>query len=835
MSPENKAHFESKKKPVHLILTRIRDEIYSTVDACKTAHEMWEAIERLQQGESLNIQDVKTNLFWEFGKFTSHDGETMESYYTRNAGSQKGLKTTYHKEKMLLCKEAEKGVHLQVEQSDWQADMDEEIDEQELEAYYSYMEKIHEVPTTNSRTDSEPLEQNDQNVIEGDDELVALANLIANLKINVDENKKIQKQLKKANTTLAHELTECKSILVETSRTLKESNSIRDSCLVALQNKQTEFKKNAQSKKPCLYKIPNDQSDLANRLVPDREETLTLERENRSKLNKDLVESLKKEIDKLESDKAEFSNMYDMLLHEFTVRFGNDQFALILGYGYLVQGNITINRVFYLEGLNHNLFSVGQFCYANLETASLTLICLIAKALTTQEWLWHRRLSHLNVDYINLLSKKDIVISLPKLKYVKDQLCSSYKVSKAKISSFKTKTIPSSKGQLNLLHMDLCGPMRVASINGKNYIMVIVDDYSRYTWTLFIRSKDETPEVLKDFLIMIQRNLKAQKLVTSVANDISALVPQRQKAKDYDNSDHVPLLQKISPSANTTVPSQQELDLLFDPLYDEFFNAGTSSVNKSSSPTDNSNQQDTTPSTNIHPTSEPSTPKKFMLRKTTIIKQKINLPILSNKNDDDQTVIRNKARLVAKGYAQEEDGRENGILNGPLKEEVYVAQPDGFVDPDHLEKVYRLRKALYGLKQSLKSWYDELLHFLISKGFTKGDKLVSWMSKKQDCTVMSSAEAEYVALSAGCAQSAIAISCNPVQHSRTKRIHTRYHFIKEQVENGIIELYFVRTKYQLADMFTKALPEDRFQYLVRQIGMRCLTPAELEVLANESA
>ncbi|GKD38388.1 retrovirus-related pol polyprotein from transposon TNT 1-94, partial [Tanacetum coccineum] len=184
----------------------------------------------------------------------------------------------------------------------------------------------------------------------------------------------------------------------------------------------------------------------------------------------------------------------------------------------------------------------------------------------------------------------------------------------------------------------------------------------------------------------------------------------------------------------------------------------------------------------------------------------------------------------------------------------------GFIDPDHLEKVYRLRKALYGLKQAPRAWYDELSNFLISKGFTKGDKLVSWMSKKQDCTAMSLAEAEYVALSASYAQvmwmrtqlkdygfnynkiplycdsqSAIAISCNPVQHSRTKHIHTRYHFIKEQVENGIIELYFVRTEYQLADMFTKALPEDRFQYLVRRIGMRCLTLAELEVLANESA
>ncbi|GJS58034.1 hypothetical protein Tco_0652818 [Tanacetum coccineum] len=83
MIPENRGHFESEKEAIYLILTGIGDEIYSTVDACHTAQEMWEAIERLQQGESLSIQDVKTNLFWEFGQFTSHDGETIESYYTR--------------------------------------------------------------------------------------------------------------------------------------------------------------------------------------------------------------------------------------------------------------------------------------------------------------------------------------------------------------------------------------------------------------------------------------------------------------------------------------------------------------------------------------------------------------------------------------------------------------------------------------------------------------------------------------------------------------------------------------------------------------------------------
>nr|GEU71251.1 retrovirus-related Pol polyprotein from transposon TNT 1-94 [Tanacetum cinerariifolium] len=114
--------------------------------------------------------------------------------------------------------------------------------------------------------------------------------------------------------------------------------------------------------------------------------------------------------------------------------------------------------------------------------------------------------------------------------------------------------------------------------------------------------------------------------------------------------------------------------------------------------------------------------------------------------------------------------------------------------------------------------------------FLGGEKLVSWSSKKQDCTLMSLVEAEYVSLSA-----TIDISCNPVQHSHTKHVNVRYHFIKEKVEKGIVELFFVGTEYQLADLFTKALPEERFKYLVRRLGMRCLTPEELEVLANESA
>nr|GEZ69671.1 retrovirus-related Pol polyprotein from transposon TNT 1-94 [Tanacetum cinerariifolium] len=151
------------------------------------------------------------------------------------------------------------------------------------------------------------------------------------------------------------------------------------------------------------------------------------------------------------------------------------------------------------------------------DTTSPNPICFMAKALSSQAWLWHRRLSYLKFDTINLLSKNDIVVGLPKLKFIKDHLCSSCELGKAKRKSFHAKISPSLKRRLQLLHMDLCGPMRVASINGKRYVLVSVDDYSRYTWTHFLRSKDETPEVLIDFLRVVQRGLHAQVVSKSSA------------------------------------------------------------------------------------------------------------------------------------------------------------------------------------------------------------------------------------------------------------------------------------------------------------------------------
>nr|GEX83119.1 ribonuclease H-like domain-containing protein [Tanacetum cinerariifolium] len=276
--------------------------------------------------------------------------------------------------------------------------------------------------------------------------------------------------------------------------------------------------------------------------------------------------------------------------------------------------------------------------------------------------------------------KEDVVIGLPKLKFIKDQLCSSCEVTKAKRSSFKSKVVPHSKGSLNLLHMDLCGPMRVASINGKKYILVIVDDYSRYTWTLFLR---------------------------------------------------------------------------------------TSSVNKSFSSSNTSNQQDTQPITNIHPTSEPSTP----------------IFVHAEENNDNQ--------------AKEEHLQDYEFTNPfytPIHE---VAESSSHNIVARLE-VVRIFVA-YAAHKSFPIYQMD-----VKMAFINGPL------KEEDYTAMSSAEAEYMALSA----------------SRAQLMWMRTQLQDYGINYNKIPLYY---------MFTKALSEDRFKYIVRRIGMRCLTPAKLKVLAKESA
>ncbi|GJV00092.1 retrovirus-related pol polyprotein from transposon TNT 1-94 [Tanacetum coccineum] len=223
------------------------------------------------------------------------------------------------------------------------------------------------------------------------------------------------------------------------------------------------------------------------------------------------------------------------------VRFRNDHFGAIMGYGDYVIGNSVISRVYYVEGLGHNLFSVGQFCDSDLEVAfrkhscyvrdtdgvellkgsrgsnlytisvedmmKSSPICLLSKASKHKSWLWHRRLNHLNFGTINDLARKDLVRGLPRLKFEKDHLCSACQLGKSKKHTHTPKTENTNLEVLNTLHMDLCGPMRVQTINGKKYILVIVDDYSRFMWVKFLRPNDETPTIVIKFLKQIQVGL----------------------------------------------------------------------------------------------------------------------------------------------------------------------------------------------------------------------------------------------------------------------------------------------------------------------------------------
>ncbi|GJR35994.1 hypothetical protein Tco_1211678 [Tanacetum coccineum] len=218
MTPENKEHFQSERKHC-LLLTGIGDEIYSNVDACNKQMNLWVAMGRLQQGDSDPEQAQKgqgnAKVFGNPCKIP-HQGITMtisqgslESRTMTIAGARETAKCSQDETRCVLCK-AEQLISYR---GHWY----ERIDEQELEAHYSYMAKIQEVSPEESSSTGQPLEQVDQNAAECVDERDALANLIANLILDTEENKTILKQLKKANASLTQELEKCKTNLDETN------------------------------------------------------------------------------------------------------------------------------------------------------------------------------------------------------------------------------------------------------------------------------------------------------------------------------------------------------------------------------------------------------------------------------------------------------------------------------------------------------------------------------------------------------------------------------------------------------------------------------------------
>nr|GFA63301.1 hypothetical protein [Tanacetum cinerariifolium] len=197
-------------------------------------------------------------------------------------------------------------------------------------------------------------------------------------------------------------------------------------------------------------------------------------------------------------NRALLTNFVEKFLE--TVRFGNNDFAVIAGYGDVVIGSMMIKKVYY-----SNLYTISLN-----EVASNSLTCLLAKASSSQSWLWHQRLAHLNFTKINNIMKNSLVYGLPKMKFEKDHLCFVCEQGKIHQKHHMSKMDFASNKPLYLLHVDLCGLMRVQSINGKQYMLVVVDDYSRYTWVFFLHSKDEASEVIISFIKKTQVNFQLQ-------------------------------------------------------------------------------------------------------------------------------------------------------------------------------------------------------------------------------------------------------------------------------------------------------------------------------------
>nr|GEY49278.1 retrovirus-related Pol polyprotein from transposon TNT 1-94 [Tanacetum cinerariifolium] len=650
-----------------------------------------------------------------------------------------------------------------------------------------------------------------------------------------------------------------------------------------------------------------------------------------------------------------------MLSKLFYAKFGNDYVAKIMGYGDYKIRNVTISRVYFVDGLGHNLFSVRQFCDSDLEVAfrqhtcfirnlegvdllaesrgnnlyTLSLrdmmasspICLLSKVSKTKSWIWHRCLSRLNFGAINHLARQGLVRGLPKLKFKKDHPCSACAMGKSKKKSHKPKSGQSSvRNDRRLLLINLHQRLQ-------QYEQALLCYYNAFF--TFVE-----PKTYKDAL-----------------TQSCWIEAMQEELNEFERLE----VWKLVPRPD----------------------------------------------------------KVLVITLKWIYKVKL---------DELGGILKNKARLVARGYRQEEgiDFEESfapvarleairiflayaayknvvvyqmdvktAFLNSNQREEVYVSQSDGFVDPDNPNHVYKLKKALYGLKQAPHAWYDMLSSILISQDFSKGsvdptlfirrngnqlllvqiyvdniifaastpklyelfakimcskfkmsmmgkisfflglqisqsprgifinqskyaleslkkcgfescnpvilpwwrnpnwmrikkerslirhiivmritlvikiydvpgslqflgDRLISWSLKRQKSAVISSTKAEYIALSGYCAQiiwmrsqltdyglglskipmycdnkSAIVLCCNNVQHSMSKHIDIRYHFIKEHVENVVIELYFVNIEYQLADLFTKALGRERMEFLINKLGMRSFTPETLKQLTDE--
>nr|GEU61461.1 retrovirus-related Pol polyprotein from transposon TNT 1-94 [Tanacetum cinerariifolium] len=457
-----------------------------------------------------------------------------------------------------------------------------------------------------------------------------------------------------------------------------------------------------------------------------------------------------------------------------TVRFGNDHVAVILGFGDLYWGNILITGVYLVEGLGHNLFLVGQFCDSDLEVAFKENMCFV-RNLEGVDFLKGNRTTNLYTINLMIWPLNDLATGLLKFKYHKEHLCPSCEQGKSKKASQPHKLVQNSKQRLHLLYMDLYGPMRIASINGKRNrvveernrtlvkaarTMLIFSRALLFLWAKAITTACYTQNhsiIHRCFIKTPYELINDRKPDISFLHVFGALCYPKNDREDIRKLGAKVLDLSFTPSTITTQqPTKGELDL-FEAMYDGYTGGQLSAAPR----TDQAGQAN--PNVEDHnATNDMFDGNTFVnpfATQSTSVAASSSSPYVdpsnmhTNKHDEENTVIQNKSRLVMHGYRQEEgiDFKESftpvfrmeaikiflayathksftvfqmdmktAFLHGRLKEDVYVCQPEGFIDADYPSHVFKLKKALYGLKQSPRAWYDELLTFLLLNQFIKG-------------------------------------------------------------------------------------------------------------------
>ncbi|KAL8109061.1 hypothetical protein AgCh_025234 [Apium graveolens] len=504
-----------------------------------------------------------------------------------------------------------------------------------------------------------------------------------------------------------------------------------------------------------------------------------------------------------------------------------------------------------LTGVRH-----GSLYEARVSTRTdSSEVCLLSRAYMEDYWNWHKILSRLNFNNINELVRKDLVRGLPNAVFTPDGLCDSCQKAKQRKTSFKSKTKSSILKLYHLLHVDLFGPVNVMSIAKKR---ISVDykslqslqfenknSHGVYTLSPDITQSSEVPQNngnssdTKAYVEGEQHDSNSE-TTTGGASGNNSGTTQRNNREFMDQeggSSSRSQLQSARKWSKSHTP-----DLIIENP-DSGVRTGNATQNESMQEELNEFERNKVWTLVPRPKNRSVVGTKWVFRK---------------KTDSEGIVTRNKAtgckRLEAirifLAYAAHKKFKvlqmdvKSAFLNGEFEEKVYIEQPPGFIDPNYPDHVYLLDKALYGLKQAPRAWMQNRQEKYFWKLPISWRQISFLVQQEKKSISTSTAEAEYIAAGSCYAQilwmknrlldygldyssipiycdnqSAIVMTKNPVQHSMTKHISIKYHFIREHVEAGIVELIFVPTDQQVADIFTKPLYEATFTRLVNELGI----------------